>query len=77
MKNVTANEKTRSRWNANLPKDFFIEVGGLAKFKHFYWSKLSVSRIEKYFELRKQALAMNLEANKQEEKQVHQSMVSF
>lgn len=61
MSGVTTNENLRKRWNANRAKGSKLEVKTLTKFKKYYWEKLPESKIEKYYELRKKALAITAE----------------
>ena len=54
MDNVTTNESIRKKWNANNRGDRDREqrVKACDKFHHVYFSKLPVSRIQRYHELR-------------------------
>ena len=53
MENVTTNEQIRKKWNAkNVGERKDQRIKGCDKFKYMYWSKLPVSRIQRYHELR-------------------------
>lgn len=57
MGNVTTNEKIRKKWNAkNREERKDDRVKGCDKLRHFYFGKLPVSRIQRYHELRQQAI---------------------
>ena len=56
LKNVTTNENIRKRWNASRDQGGAIQVTAAEKFKYFYWDKLPKSRIQRYHELKKEAV---------------------
>jgi len=60
MDNVTTNEKLRKRWNAKNrdERNKDQRVKACDKFRYIYLGKLPVSRIQRYHELREEAIAM-------------------
>ena len=60
MDNVTTNEKIRKRWNAKNrdERNKDQRVKACDKFRYIYLGKLPVSRIQRYHELREEAIAM-------------------
>ena len=60
MDNVTTNEQIRKKWNAKNrdERNKDKRVKGCDKFKFVYFAKLPVSRIQRYHELREDAISM-------------------
>lgn len=60
MDNVTTNEKIRKRWNAKNrdERNKDQRVKACDKFRYIYLGKLPVSRIQRYHELREEAIDM-------------------
>lgn len=57
MDNVTTNEQIRKKWNAkNKASRADQRIKACDKFKYVYFGKLPVSRIQRYHELRQQAI---------------------
>ena len=66
MDNVTTNENIRKKWNAkNIEDRNKQRISKCDKLRHVYFDKLPVSRIQRYHELRQQAIEMAKERRRQ------------
>ena len=66
MDNVTTNESIRKKWNAkNIEARKKDKISSWDKFRYVYLDKLPMSRIQRYHELREQAIEMAKERRRQ------------